>query len=285
MEENPQTRDTDNSGIPVADVPGGQLLSERCLGLHPPRQIRRIGRRPRPMHRAQCLAAPRGPDRDLITARPPKARTVRVTASLAWRLARVVAGASAMGAGLALMIRARLGAQPWDVLHLALSHLLGVSPGTVIIGVSLLVLLLWWPLRQRPGLGTVATTILPGATCDLVLAVLPTPDALAARAGLLAAGIGVFSIGTALVIRAGLGPGARDGLMTGACARWGWRVRTVRTALELSVLALGLLLADPIQAIHTGTAGPGTLAIALTLGPLLGLLLKQPVRTADAGAP
>jgi uncharacterized membrane protein YczE len=190
----------------------------------------------------------------------------------------VITGASSMGAGLALMIRARLGAQPWDVLHLALAKLLGVSPGTVIIGVSLLVLLFWWPLKQRPGLGTLATTILPGVCCDLVLSVVPVPADLAPRAALLAGGIGVFSLGTALVIQAGLGPGARDGLMTGACAKWGWSVRTVRTGLELGVLALGLVLADPMQAIHTGTAGPGTLAIALTLGPLIGWLLKQRAR-------
>ena len=197
---------------------------------------------------------------------------------LAWRLLRVVTGASAMGAGLALMIRARLGAQPWDVLHLALAKLLGVSPGTVIIGVSLLVLLFWWPLKQRPGLGTVATTFLPGVCCDLVLSIVPTPNDLVPRAALLVSGIAVFSVGTALVIRGGLGPGARDGLMTGACARWGLSVRTVRTGLELGVLVLGLILANPVQAIAAGTAGPGTLVIALTLGPLIGLLLKQPAK-------
>lgn len=198
---------------------------------------------------------------------------------LGWRLIRVCTGASAMGAGLALMIRARLGAQPWDVLHLALAKLLGVSPGTVIIGVSLLVLLFWWPLKQRPGLGTLATTFLPGVCCDVVLAAVPVPNDLAPRVALLVGGIVVFSTGTALVIRGGLGPGARDGLMTGACARWGLSVRTVRTSLELGVLVLGLILANPIQAITTGTAGPGTLAIALTLGPLIGLLLKQPAAT------
>lgn len=192
-----------------------------------------------------------------------------------WRLFGVCVGASTTGAGLALMIRARLGAQPWDVLHLALAKLLNVSPGTVIIGVSMLVLLFWWPLRQRPGLGTLAMTFLPGVCCDLVLSVVPVPADLAPRAALLAGGIAVFSVGTALVIKGGLGPGARDGLMTGACARWGLSVRTVRTGLELGVLVLGLILANPVQAISTGTAGPGTLAIALTLGPLIGVLLKQ----------
>jgi uncharacterized membrane protein YczE len=163
------------------------------------------------------------------------------------------------------------------VLHLALAKLLNVSPGTVIIGVSLLVLVAWWPLRQRPGLGTLAMTILPGACCDLVLSIVPVPADLMPRAALLAGGIAVFSMGTAIVIKGGLGPGARDGLMTGACARWGLSVRTVRTGLELGVLILGLILANPVQAIATGTAGPGTVAIAVTLGPLIGLLLKQRV--------
>ena len=148
-------------------------------------------------------------------------------------------------------------------------------PNDVKAAVSVVVLLFWWPLRQRPGLGTLATTFLPGTCCDLVLSVVPVPNDLVPRAALLAGGIAVFAAGTALVIQAGLGPGARDGLMTGACARWGLKVRTVRTALELGVLILGLVLANPIQAFTTGTAGPGTLAIALTLGPLLGVLLKQ----------
>ncbi|MFI9380029.1 YitT family protein [Kutzneria sp. NPDC052558] len=245
-----------------------QAPSRTCLGLQPPAD-RGIGHRPRPIHRAQCLAVPR--PREPIVERKPRVDLLR----FGWKLAGVVLGASTTGAGLALMIRARLGAQPWDVLHLALAKLLNVSPGTVIIGMSLLVLLFWWPLRQRPGLGTLAMTFLPGACCDLVLAVVPVPSDLAPRAALLAGGIVVFSVGTALVIKSGLGPGARDGLMTGACARWGLSVRTVRTGLELGVLTLGLILANPVQAVSAGTAGPGTLAIALTLGPLIGVLLKH----------
>jgi uncharacterized membrane protein YczE len=275
VEEIRRIQDADNdpitAGEPSIRVPpdGTQVPTRTCLGLRPP-EDRGMASRPRPVHKAQCLAAPRRPQENLVIT---KARPQLL--KLAWRLFRVIIGASAMGAGLALMIRAHLGAQPWDVLHLALAKMLGVSPGTVIIGVALLVLLFWWPLRQRPGLGTVATTILPGVSCDAVLAVVPPPDALLARTALLAGGIVVFSAGTALVILAGLGPGARDGLMTGACARWGWSVRAVRTGLELTVLILGLILADPMQAIRAGTVGPGTLAIALTLGPLIGVLLKQ----------
>ena len=275
MEEIRRIQDVDDEQIAQGEpsirvaTAVAQVPTRTCLGLRPP-EDRGMAHRPRPIHKAQCLAAPRRPQDNVVIA---KARPQLL--KLAWRLFRVIVGASAMGAGLALMIRAHLGAQPWDVLHLARAKMLGVSPGTVIIGVALLVLLFWWPLRQRPGLGTVATTILPGVSCDLVLSLVPVPDALVLRVALLASGIVVFSIGTALVIRGGLGPGARDGLMTGACARWGLSVRTVRTALELSVLVLGLLLANPIQAINAGTVGPGTLAIALTLGPLIGLLLKQ----------
>lgn len=283
MEEIRRIQDVDNERItdsgPSIRVPpeSAQVPTRTCLGLRPPVD-RGIGRRPRPIHRSQCLAAAKSPEP--TPEETPKPRLDLVL--LGWRLIRVCTGASAMGAGLALMIRARLGAQPWDVLHLALAKLLGVSPGTVIIGVSLLVLLFWWPLKQRPGLGTLATTFLPGVCCDVVLAAVPVPNDLAPRVALLIGGIVVFSTGTALVIRGGLGPGARDGLMTGACARWGLSVRTVRTSLELGVLVLGLILANPIQAIATGTAGPGTLAIALTLGPLIGLLLKQPAATKPA---
>lgn len=272
-------------GEPSIRVPpeGAQVPTRTCLGLRPP-EDRGMAGRPRPVHKAQCLAAPRRPqdnpeDNTVITKARPQ------LLKLAWRLFRVIVGASAIGAGLALMIRAHLGAQPWDVLHLALAKLLGVSPGTVIIGVGLLVLLFWWPLRQRPGLGTVATAVLPGVSCDLVLSIVPVPADLLPRTALLAGGIVVFSAGTALVILAGLGPGARDGLMTGACARWGWSVRTVRTGLELSVLILGLILADPMQAIRAGTVGPGTLAIALTLGPLIGVLLKQRAKREVVQAP
>lgn len=282
MEEIRRIRDVDNEQI-AQDVPSirvppeaAQVATGTCVDVRPP-DDRALVRRPRPIHRSQSLADARRPEENAVIA---KVRPQLL--KLAWRLFRVIVGGAAMGAGLALMIRARLGAQPWDVLHLALAKLLGVSPGTVIIGVALLVLLFWWPLKQRPGLGTVATTFLPGIGCDVVLSLVPTPEALLPRVALLAGGIVVFSVGTALVIRGGLGPGARDGLMTGACARWGLSVRTVRTTLELSVLVLGLLLANPMQAISAGTAGPGTLAIALTLGPLIGLLLKQQFKRREA---
>jgi uncharacterized membrane protein YczE len=200
----------------------------------------------------------------------------RPTADLGARLVQVVAGASVSGIGLAWMIRAKLGAQPWDVLHLALASLAHVTVGTVIVAMSMLVLLAWWPLRLRPGWGTLAMTFIPGLACDGALWITPTFDNnLPMRVALLVCGIGVFAVGTAAVIRAGLGPGARDGLMVGACRRFGWSVFAVRTGIEVTVLALGLALAGFWPAVHAGTAGVGTVVIALSLGPLLGRMLPK----------
>jgi uncharacterized membrane protein YczE len=207
----------------------------------------------------------------------------RLTHTHVLRLAQAVFGATVMGTGLAATYRARLGVQPWDVLHQALANLLGLTPGVVIIVVSVVVLAMWWPLRQKPGLGTVVCTVVPGLVMDRVMTVLPTPEPVLARVGLLAEGIVLFAIGTALLLRAGLGPGVRDGLMTGACARWGWSVRVVRTGLEVSVLLIGLAIAGPVTAVTSGIAGPGTLAVAVALGPLLQVLLgNRPTPAAAA---
>ena len=210
------------------------------------------------------------------------------TADGALRLGQVVAGAATAGTGLALMIRARLGAQPWDVLHLAVSGLLHVSVGAVIIGVSVVVLAAWWPLRLRPGWGTLAMTFIPGLACDGVLALLPAPDSMIIRPVLLVAGLLLFAVGTAAVIRAQLGPGARDGLMVGLCARFGWSVAVVRAGIEVSVLVLGLLLLGPARAVAAGPAGVGTVVVALLLGPMLDVLLDPillPRRPIDSRPP
>jgi uncharacterized membrane protein YczE len=204
-----------------------------------------------------------------------KDRLAHLRPASAARLGQAVAGSAVMGAGLAAIFQAKLGAPPWDVLHLALARLTGLTPGTIITAVSLLVLLLWWPLRQKPGWGTAAGAVVPGLATDRVLAGLPAPEPLIERAGLLAAGIVVFAVGTTVMLRAEQGPGVRDGLMIGACARWGYSIRTVRTALEVSVLLLGLAVAGPVTAFTTGIAGPGTLVVAAVLGPLLHVLLGR----------
>ena len=204
-------------------------------------------------------------------ARPPRAvgRGGRVA-----RLVRLYLGLAAFGVSLALMVRARLGLGPWDVLHQGIARLLGVQLGWVTIGVSGLVLLAWIPLRQRPGLGTVSNAVIVGLVVNGALDVLPTPGSLAWRAVWLAAGIGLNGLATACYIGAGLGPGPRDGLMTGIAAR-GHSLRAVRTLIELSVLAIGFALG--------GTVGVGTVAYALSIGPLTHVLLPRLTVTTSPG--
>src|SRR5215469_7423990 len=185
---------------------------------------------------------------------------------LAVRLVRLYPGLGGFGVSLALMVRARLGLGPWDVLHQGIAHHLGVQLGWVTIGVSGLVLVAWIPLRQRPGLGTVSNAVIVGLIVNAALDVLPAPGPLAWRVAWLAGGIGLNGLATACYIGAGLGPGPRDGLMTGLAAR-GHSVGAVRTLIELSVLATGFALG--------GTAGIGTVAYALSIGPLTHLLLPR----------
>jgi len=182
------------------------------------------------------------------------------------RLARLYLGLAGFGVSLALMVRARLGLGPWDVLHQGIARHLGVQLGWVTIGVSVLVLLAWIPLRQRPGLGTVSNAVIVGLVVNGALDVLPAPGPLAWRAAWLAGGIGLNGLATACYIGAGLGPGPRDGLMTGLAAR-GHSLGVVRTLIELSVLAIGFALG--------GTAGIGTVAYAVSIGPLTHLLLPR----------
>ena len=202
------------------------------------------------------------------TLRPGRVRTPEAArhGSLAARLARLYLGLVGFGVSLALMVRARLGLDPWDVLHQGIARHLGVQLGWVTIGVSGLVLLAWIPLRQRPGLGTVSNAIIVGLVVNGALDVLPAPGSLAWRAAWLAAGIGLNGLATACYIGAGLGPGPRDGLMTGIAAR-GHSLRAVRTLIELSVLAIGAALG--------GTIGVGTVAYALSIGPLTHVLLPR----------
>ncbi|MEW2591647.1 hypothetical protein AB0893_14640 [Micromonospora aurantiaca] len=177
------------------------------------------------------------------------------------RLIQLYAGLVLYGVSMALMIRSELGLDPWDVFHQGLARQTGLSFGTVTIAVGALVLLLWIPLRQRPGLGTVSNVVVIGLVVDATLAVLPPGEGMPARVALLVAGIVANGAATGLYLGAGLGPGPRDGLMTGFVARHPrFSVRLVRTVIEVSVLALGWLLG--------GTVGLGTVAYALTIGPL-----------------
>lgn len=185
-------------------------------------------------------------------------------AQVARRLIRLYFGLVTFGLSLALMVRSQLGLGPWDVLHQGIAQRLGVQLGWVTIGVSALVLLAWFPLRVRPGLGTVSNAVLVGLVVNGALAVLPETDSTALRIGLLVTGIAMNALATACYIGAGLGPGPRDGLMTGIAAR-GHSLRVVRTLIELSALAAGFLLG--------GTVGVGTVVYALSIGPLTHVLL------------
>jgi len=176
------------------------------------------------------------------------------------RLVQLTAGLALFGASIALLVRAELGLFPWDVLHQGVARATGLPLGVVVILASVVVLVLWIPLRQRPGLGTVANVVLVGVFVDLTLAVLPTVEPLPGRVALLVGGVVLNAAATGLYIGAGYGPGPRDGLMTGLAAR-GWPLHWSRLAIELAVLTGGLVLG--------GTVGVGTVVYALAVGPLV----------------
>jgi uncharacterized membrane protein YczE len=164
------------------------------------------------------------------------------------------------GVSMGLMIRAALGLDPWDVLHQALAGRTGLTFGTITAIVGAIVLLCWIPLRQRPGVGTVANILVIAVAVDATLAVVSPPSSLVVRIVLLVAGVVLNGLAAAAYIGVRLGPGPRDGLMTGFTARTGLSLRLVRTGIELTVLATGWLLG--------GTVGIGTIVYALAIGPL-----------------
>jgi uncharacterized membrane protein YczE len=182
------------------------------------------------------------------------------------RIVRCVGGLALFGVGIALLLAADLGAAPWDVFHTGVSDLTGVPVGTVIIITGLLLLLVWIPLRESPGLGTLLNAIEIGLVVDLVLPVIPEPDQPAVRIVMMLAGVGIIAVGSGLYIGAGLGPGPRDGLMTGL-ARRGVSIRVARTGIELAILAVGVALG--------GAIGIGTAVFALGIGPLVHHLLPR----------
>jgi uncharacterized membrane protein YczE len=176
-----------------------------------------------------------------------------------------VLGLALYGGSMAMMTRAGLGLDPWDVLHEGFTKRTGLSFGVITAIASVVVLLLWIPLRQRPGIGTALNVIIISVTVDLVRAVLPDQHELAWQVVLLGGGVGLNAVATAIYVGARLGPGPRDGLMTGLAARTAWSVRLVRTGIEVTVLAAGWLLG--------GTVGIGTVLYALIIGPLTQALL------------
>jgi uncharacterized membrane protein YczE len=206
----------------------------------------------------------------------------------------LLSGLVLYGLSMALMVRAGLGLDPWDVFHQGASLHTGWSLGTVTAVTGALMLLVWLPLRARPGIGTLANVVVIAVSVDAALAVVPAPVGLPARTTMMSGAILLNAFATVLYIGAGLGPGPRDGLMTALVARTGGSVRLVRTAIEVMVLAAGWLLG--------GTVGVGTLLYAVGIGPLVQLLLRctprrllavsgwsvpvrEPAREAEAGRP
>ncbi|MER6568334.1 hypothetical protein ABT288_19710 [Streptomyces sp. NPDC001093] len=182
------------------------------------------------------------------------------------RLIQLYAGLALYGASSALLVEAGLGLEPWNVLHQGLAALTGLTIGVVSIIVGAAVLLLWIPLRQRPGLGTVSNVFVIGLAMDGTLALVPDAHSLAVRVPLLLAGVVLNGAATGLYIAARFGPGPRDGLMTGLHRRTGRSVRLMRTGIEVAVVVTGFLLG--------GTIGVGTVLYAASIGPLAQFFLR-----------
>ncbi len=175
------------------------------------------------------------------------------------RFAQLLAGLATFGAGEAMLVASGLGNSPWSVLAQGLGDQIGISVGAATVLVSAFVLLAWIPLRQAPGLGSICNAVLIGVALDATLVLLPDHAALGWRAAMIPAGIALVALGSGLYLTTRLGPGPRDGLMTGLHRRTGVSLRAVRACIELSAVTVGYLLG--------GTVGVGTLAFALLVGP------------------
>ena len=192
---------------------------------------------------------------------------VSVRVSPTRRLPQLFAGLWLYGASMAMQIRATLGLDPWDVLHEGLTRRTGLSFGLITAITGVLVLLAWIPLRQKPGVGTIANVVLIAVSVDVSLAIIPEPQELLPRIVLLTLGIVLNAVAFAAYVGSRLGPGPRDGMVTGFCRRTGLSLRVVRTVVELLVLGTGWLLG--------GTVGIGTVLYALGIGPLSQLFLPM----------
>ena len=194
-----------------------------------------------------------------------------MTKLYAEKLARCITGLAFFGFGITLFLRANLGLAPWDIFHKGLSEKFGISIGLVIQGVGLLLLVLWIPLRQRPGVGTILNAVEIGLVVNLTKPLIGEPDQLVIRALMVIAGVLVVGIGSALYIGAGLGSGPRDGLMLGLSKRSiagrQISIRVARTAIELTVMVAGIFLG--------GTVGIGTVIFMFGIGPLVQLILPR----------
>ncbi len=182
------------------------------------------------------------------------------------RLPGLLAGLVLFGVGIAVMAASGLGLGPWEVLHQGIANRTGLALGTVSILVGIPVLALWWPLGERPGVGTILNVALIGTSTNLVLPLLPHPGEPVGQLAMSVGGVLIIGLGSGLYLAADLGPGPRDGLMTGLHHRFGWSIRRARTSVELIVLVVGFLLG--------GTVGLGTILFAFGIGPIVQALLR-----------
>lgn len=186
-------------------------------------------------------------------------------ARLPGRVAQLIAGLVIMGVAVTLLKRSQLGLSPWDVFHDGIARHLGVDLGIVSIVAGIPLLLLWWPLRQRPGIGTILNVILVGSVVHRLLPHLGTAHGAVARAAFMVFGLALFALGQGLYLATELGPGPRDGLMTGLNRRYGWSIRLARTGVETAALVLGIAMG--------GSFGIGTLIFAFAIGPMVQVTL------------
>ena len=209
----------------------------------------------------------------------PSAKRLPLTAAerLRWarRIIQLLVGLFFYGIAIALMVRAGIGVSPWDVLTQGLAHQTGLPFGLLTNLIGIAVLLLWIPIRQKPGVGTVLNVLLIGPSAQLGLWLIPQQTVPAVQVLVFAGGLALLAVATGLYIGARLGPGPRDGLMTGLHRRTGWKIWIVRTLIEVTVLSIGWILG--------GQVGIGTLAFALLIGPMVNVTL--PLLTVPGGAP
>lgn len=185
--------------------------------------------------------------------------------SIVRRLPRLLLGLVVFGIGIALMARGGLGLGPWEAFHEGIEFRTGIPMGTVSILLGIPILALWWPLGQRPGIGTLLNVAIIGTATNIGNSVLPRPSEPALQFAMMVGGVLVIGLGSGLYLSADLGPGPRDGLMTGVHRRFGWSIRRARTAIELSVLAAAWVLG--------GTIGLGTVVFAFGIGPVVQVML------------
>ncbi len=182
------------------------------------------------------------------------------------RLPALIVGLVLFGVGIGLMVQSGLGLGPWEALHQGIAGRTGIPIGTVSVLLGIPILALWWPLGERPGLGTILNVIIIGTSTNLAIALLPAAQVVTVQVAMMVGGVGVIGFGSGLYLSADLGPGPRDGLMTGVHHRFGWSIRRARTAIELTVLAIGWVLG--------GTIGLGTIVFALGIGPTVQFWLR-----------